>query len=295
MRGIFLMLMVRLSANAAAPSPPPRPSPPPPRWEHPLLWRIEGPRPSYLFGTIHMPDARAAHPPASVMRALDSVDAVWVEVRIDIMTAFKLGLAVGRRDGKTLEDILPAELAARTKKAAEKIGLPWWMERMKKVWIVAQDLEADQLAHEGAILDMAIPRYAEEHGKATGSLETIEEQLTLFDSLSPAEQQHMLEETLDDLDHKVDAFRGLREAYFAGDEAQLTRIIAASWKAKDPLGAKMKRLMLDERNPRMVKSIRAHLADGRGHLFAVGAAHMLGDEGLVAALRRAGLTVTRVR
>jgi uncharacterized protein YbaP (TraB family) len=60
----------RVPAAAAAPAP----------WTRPFLWRIEGAAPSYLFGTMHLPDERAAHFPPSVAQALESSQAVVLEI-----------------------------------------------------------------------------------------------------------------------------------------------------------------------------------------------------------------------
>ena len=48
--------------------------------EKPFLWRIETPVPSYLFGTIHLPDDRVTTLPTVVQQVLDSIDALYTEI-----------------------------------------------------------------------------------------------------------------------------------------------------------------------------------------------------------------------
>ena len=48
---------------------PPRPPPAGRSVKAPFLWRIEGPVPSYLYGTIHVPDAQVTNLPPAVEQA----------------------------------------------------------------------------------------------------------------------------------------------------------------------------------------------------------------------------------
>src|SRR5215510_15315077 len=72
--GITLGASARTQAPAAQPT------------QKPLLWRIEGPVPSYLYGTIHIPDQRVLALPEVVMRAMAASDAVYTEVQLDPAT-----------------------------------------------------------------------------------------------------------------------------------------------------------------------------------------------------------------
>src|SRR5687767_1251819 len=49
----------------------------------PFLWRIEGPVPSYLYGTIHVPDAQVTVLPPAVEKAFASSAAVFTEIPMD--------------------------------------------------------------------------------------------------------------------------------------------------------------------------------------------------------------------
>ena len=44
--------------------------------ENPYLWRIEGETPSYLFGTIHLPDPRVTTFHPEVVKAIRGADAI---------------------------------------------------------------------------------------------------------------------------------------------------------------------------------------------------------------------------
>ena len=56
----------------------------------PFLWRVEGPTPLYLFGTIHVPDDRVLTLPPSVVKAFTDSSAVYTEIPMD--TATQMGV-----------------------------------------------------------------------------------------------------------------------------------------------------------------------------------------------------------
>src|SRR6185295_13415884 len=51
--------------------------------EKPFLWRIDGAPPSYLYGTVHVPDQRVLELPEVVRRAFDASDVFNAEIPLD--------------------------------------------------------------------------------------------------------------------------------------------------------------------------------------------------------------------
>ena len=93
----------------------------------PMLWKVDGKKSSYLFGTIHFPDERVLKLPASVRKALGASDAVYTEIPMDPESQMKAGAQAMLAGDQTLKEILPAELYARVEKlfdlrAAELAG-----------------------------------------------------------------------------------------------------------------------------------------------------------------------------
>src|SRR6516164_6138445 len=73
--------------------------------QKPLLWRIGGPVPSYLYGTIHIPDQRVLALPDVVTRAMNASDAVYTEVVLDqdtLSAAAGAGQLPASQDLKTI-------------------------------------------------------------------------------------------------------------------------------------------------------------------------------------------------
>ena len=90
--------------------------------EKPFLWKIEGKKPSYLFGTIHIPDERVIVLHQVVMDALQASDAIYIETPLDTRTIAKLQQASALSDNKTLRDIVPPDLFAKVEKILQSKG-----------------------------------------------------------------------------------------------------------------------------------------------------------------------------
>jgi uncharacterized protein len=273
---------------------------------HPLLYRVAGAKPSYLFGTIHVPDDRLM-PPENLKSAFHDAEEVVTELPLDDTSPAHAMQLASMPNGKSLSTELPKATYERLKKVFTDKGLgPVFpmMEHMK-IWAVAIQISLldhiQQLLGGAKPIDVIIHDRAKELGKHTSGLETEAEQLSVFDGLTKDEQSRFLEQALDERDkaerdHK-DAFATLMNLYLAGDEAPLLTELNAGFDATRPLDQKLEKRLITDRNKIMTDRIAAKLKSppARGYLFAVGAAHLLGDDGIVAQLRKKGLTVEKVQ
>jgi hypothetical protein len=276
--------------------------------ENPLLWRI-GPaadgqqQPAgYLYGTIHVPDDRVLALPPAVIGALRTSTAVFTEIPMDSATQMAMAPKLMLSEGRTLDDVLPADLYARVEKKVSASGLPMTMIKRFKIWALATQLILLDRMVEFATkqpLDKVIRERGRTAGKRLGALETVDEQLAVFDELSEKEQVHLLRQTLDMLDEHAakgeDPIEIMVEAYLTGDAAELERVMMETYDPDNPIDRKLIGRLFTERNQRMAERIRKELTAAEGPVFfAVGAGHLVGDDGLVDLLRQAELTVERV-
>lgn len=280
---------------------------PPTQIPRPFLWKIEGPgKPSWLFGTIHLQRPDVATPPAAVRAALDEADAVYTEIPLDAATMLALAPQMLLPAGQSLDAILGPALTAAYEKELRRISPALTLAPLAhlKPWAAAATLLEleDQLKYPGVpALDMALFRRAEHAGKETGGLETPAEQLAIFDDLSPGEQAAMVRDTIAQIRAIREGGRSpsdlLAGLYLAGDlDALVAELNKLDFVGEDPeLAAKLLDRLLVRRNATMVRRIveklRAHPEETC--FFAVGAAHLQGDAGLLAALEKAGYRVSR--
>jgi uncharacterized protein YbaP (TraB family) len=280
----------------------------------PFLWRIEGPVPTYLFGTIHVPDAEVLALPPSVESAFAASAVVYTEIPMDAATQFA---ALGRSmlpDDRRLKDVIGKPLFDRLSRAVDR-SLPdearatmgpaiTAMLDGLKPWAAMSQLSSieflpDMMAGRQP-LDAMLYTRAQKEGKTVGALETVDEQVSVFEAFTDEEQTRMLQLTLDELDAAAKAGRPSTQemitGYLSGDLERLGRMMTESMQSDKALSRKFVDLALDRRNVAMTDRIVARRAEqpDRVCFFAVGAGHYAGDGGIIARLVKKGLKVTRL-
>ncbi len=274
--------------------------------DNPFLWRIEGDKPSYLFGTIHVSDPRATVLPSAVEQAFQNSDAVYTEIPMDLQTQFAAAQGMVLPAGNSLTSILPADLVVRTERYLGVLipGMSLDALGQLKVWAIAMTLPLleSQLKNIGAeALDMALYNRAAQAGKEVGGLETAEEQIAIMDNLSLEVQQKLLADTLDYLEKArgkgIDVVDEMVVEYLKGDLDSLGRLMTKYLDINDPFYDNLMDSLLTARNHLMADRIDAMLNSSadKSYFVAVGAGHFWGDEGVHHLLRGKGYNVTRVQ
>ena len=270
----------------------------------PFLWKIEGQSPSYLFGTIHLPDKRVTRLPAPVERAFQSSDAVFTEVPLDAASMTGQIASMMLPGQQTLSHILPADLLERSEKALQDVNPALTLQPLQrfKVWALATMLTVldQQLKNPGQLpLDARLYQRAESENKTLGSLETPQEQMDIFDSMRQDEQVKMLRDTLDFIDDAKARGQSVSEEmiqwYLKGDIQAFGEFLM-SYVTEDAFYDALFERLLHDRNRLMADRIASEIAQhpGRGHFFAVGAGHFWGETAIQRLLRAKGLKVERV-
>ncbi|MCC6162308.1 MAG: TraB/GumN family protein [Acidobacteria bacterium] len=278
----------------------------------PLLWdvRIDGQQ-LWLFGTIHVPDARVLALPPAVREAFDASDRVVTEVAFDTVQQAELAAALMLPEGQRLRTILGEErfarLDARVRSALTPVApqvaplVAGLLDRLKPWAALAQlatldylpDLMAGRLA-----LDAQLYADAVAAGKKAGGLETVAEQVGAFEAFTLEEQTTLMDDALREGGASGLAIPGatLVEWYLAGDDEKLAT--AMSQGVGDPaLSRKVEQEILIKRNRRMADRIDAlHTASPHEIIFvAVGALHLVGPDNLPQLLQARGYDSRRAR
>lgn len=277
----------------------------------PMLWKVEGgklEKPSWLFGTIHVGKGPVAELHPAAARAFDEADAVYTELEMDPATQLGLAKHFLREDGRRLSDSIGEELSAQLEKELKLIqpALTSAVLQTFKTWAVAITLPTLKLQLDGAPpLDMILWQNAAKAGKATSALEKPQDQFVIFDDLSEEEQVIMLSETIRQLKEArvsgEDLTQKLIDSYVAGDDEEVMGWMNRSYEemleGEHPeLGKKLLKRLINDRNAAMAAVILSKLKSepGKGHFFAVGTAHYLGEESIGNHLSKQGYKVTRV-
>jgi uncharacterized protein YbaP (TraB family) len=262
-----------------------------------LLWKIEGSsgQPSYVFGTMHVADLRVVALPPAVRASFDDAKNFVSEVTLDTANLTQLAGRMVLSDGRDLAAVLGQPLYEKVAAVAPSTGLPAEALRHLKPWAIAVILMMPQTNGEN-VLDDRLYQMALEQKKGIHQLETIDEQVDLFDSMAETDQIAILSSALEDRERLPKLIESMIVTYLKRDLAALYRISEAQGEGDARLShlrtAFMRRL-LDERNVRMAERADALLKTGRAFV-AVGALHLYGEHGVLALLASRGYTVTRV-
>jgi uncharacterized protein YbaP (TraB family) len=260
-----------------------------------LLWKIEraGTRPSYVFGTIHSEDPRVLALPQLVQTTFDGADRYVMEAILDEAAMMSMSTRMMFDDGRTLKQVLKEPLYTKAASAMASFGMPEFALQLMKPWAVAMSLSVPK-PETGLFLDLLLMQRAGEQSKPVAGLESVEEQLSIFDQMPMKDQVTMLEETLKYLPELEGMFAALHEAYLARDLAAMGRLSEEQqMKGNRELGEKVMVQLLDTRNHRMVQRMEGYFKEGNAFV-AVGALHLPGREGVLNLLAKRGYRVTAV-
>lgn len=256
-----------------------------------LLWRIEARdgAESYIFGTIHISDPRVTQLSPSVSAALEHSDHFVMEVMFDADTVAQMSRAMYFQHGRSLSQLLPRELYTRVVALLARYQVNGAAADRLKPWAAytTLSLPPDQSAPP---LDLVLMNSAQAAGKTLAGLETLAEQVAVFDGLAEHEQIELLTLTAchyERFQAEVDEMIGY---YETEDLAAMMRMAA---RYESPLQKRFMDLLLRQRNHRMVERMREGLARG-GMFIAIGALHLPGSEGVLKLLQADGYRVHRV-
>ena len=251
----------------------------------------------YLVGSVHLL-AKDSYPlnPAleTAFKESDLLveEADLGEMGVGAQMAF---LSRGMLPSSTpLDKVLsPATYALLTKRAAE-IGVPVEPLKLLKPWMVAQMLEVMQWQKAGFDPELGLDKHfydlAQGTGKSVQGLETLDFQMSLFDGMTLAEQDHLLAETLKEIDTEQANMAKLMDAWKAGDAPTVERIVLSALRQEPQL---YQRLLVD-RNKAWIPKLEALFARKGRTFVVVGAAHLVGPDGLISLLRAKGYTVEQM-
>jgi len=189
--------------------------------------------------------------------------------------------------------LTPATYAALNKAAADG-GAPVEALQRLKPWMIALTLEGLELHKAGFDpelgLDMHFYKLAKSGGKGVQGLETVDYQISRFDDMTMEQQDRLLSESIKEMTTERDSVTKLTDAWKTGDAAAVEKLVLADLKA-DPV---LYQRLLVERNKNWLPKIDALFSRKTHALVLVGAAHLVGSDGLLAMLKAKGYTLEQM-
>jgi len=253
-----------------------------------MLWRIESVdgQINHLFGTIHLTDPRVTDLPHPVVKALNNSVSFGMEVVLDIDAIGTMSKAMYLAEGKSLAKILKPALFAATIRLLDRYGVAAEAAQKLKPWAAFTTVSLPP-GQSGVPLDMFLMFAAQQDRKSIFGLETIDEQLAVFNTLAMSDQVELLNQVVCHYDEFQADVETMIEHYLARD---LAAIMQMAVRYRSPLQERVLEVLLWQRNRRMAARMLPHLHKG-GAFIAIGALHLPGIGGVLDILSEHGYSI----
>jgi uncharacterized protein YbaP (TraB family) len=267
-----------------------------PMSETSLLWKIEGKdlnKPSYLFGTMHLIEKEYFFFPEKLKKHVEKSEQLIMELPgiPDQKEALKY---IQLKEG-TFYDFFTKEQAdsimkwAYTELHMNDAQFRGVMTKMKP--FVAVQL-ATQLHFFGKTesYELTLETLAKEKQLPVKGLESIEEQMSLFDDMSASEQSEMVMEIVRKPKEQFDETKTMEQLYVRQNVDSLYQFIVHS---EGTIASENTRF-IDNRNQNWIPKIEEMIHEKRSFI-AVGAGHLGGPNGVIRLLQKKGYQLTPVK
>jgi uncharacterized protein YbaP (TraB family) len=264
--------------------------------ERTLLWKVsQSDKSIFLLGSIHYLRKENYPLNQAILDAFDVSERLVLEIDLQNTPAgaaqrLTLEKAI-YRDGSNLAQNVGQETYQLATKRAAELGIDMQVVQPMKPWFVALTMLAVKLQRMGLDPKLGVDHHlaerAKRDGKPTSGLETLEFQLGIFDQLSKREQELMLRETAGELERIDKNVKDIVESWLKGDGERLATLLLAGMRQYPELQQKL----VIERNRRWLEEIAKLVEQGSNAMVVVGAAHLVGQEGVVEMLKARGFSV----
>ncbi|HEX8381291.1 MAG TPA: TraB/GumN family protein [Allosphingosinicella sp.] len=265
----------------------------------PAMWKLADKDTTvYLFGTIHLlPKGRSWRTPAMEAAIKGSDELVLEVANIDDMMAgaqamAKLGISPGLPP--IAERVPEAKRAAMRSMIAES-GIPEAVYDRLETWAAALSLLGVTFKRLGLDPSLGVENQIgtpfRTSGKSVVGLETVEQQLGYFDTLSEGAQRAMLLSVVEESAETKAQFAAMLDAWTSGD----LKGIARTFDDETQMSPELKSALMSKRNAAWADWLARRMEKPGTVFVAVGAGHLAGADSVQKMLRKKGLKAKRVQ
>jgi uncharacterized protein YbaP (TraB family) len=262
--------------------------------ENSLLWKISGnglKEPSYLFGTIHITcDATLSE---KVKTALDKTQQLCLELDMDDPNLqVEMMNSMMMQNGVTMKSLAkPEDFKAVDAFLTTNLGFSAEMLNSVKPFMVSAMLYPKMLNCETQSVEAELIKIAKAQNEEVIGLETVGEQLAVFDAIPYQAQMNELVITAKDNMQRDKTELTEMMAIYKSENVEA--MVTFTEKSPNAMTSKYGDVLLKNRNQNWISRMTT-IAKNKPTFFGVGAAHLGGKEGVIALLRKAGFTVEAV-
>ena len=265
------------------------------------LWKIEHDQGEvYLLGSVHLlKEQMAPYRPAIETAFLDShILVVEADIGSEKMLAgaakmMKAGLFA---NDESLETFLSPEQYEKLSHQLKDLGFDIGAYRQYRPWMLAMTVSSLSMMKAGYNpaygVDLHFINRAHDREMRVWELERIDFQIQLFLNMSPEEETAFLFSSIADQKKQHDIVDQLVGAWKEGNLDLMTALLEKQEQNSPELKGFYQNL-LQKRNEKMAEKIMSYISAGEKCLVIMGAAHLLGKQGVVEILREKGIAVSR--
>jgi hypothetical protein len=265
----------------------------------PAMWKVADEDTTlYLFGTIHLlPKGQAWRTPAMEAALAGSQELVLEVANVDDMMAAaqamaKLGLSPGL---PPIAERVPEDKRAAMRAMISESGYPEAVFDRLETWAAALSLLGVTFKRLGLEPELGVEKQIgapfRTAGKTVTGLETVEQQLGYFDTLSEGAQRALLLSVVEDSADTRAQFKAMLDAWAAGD----LKGIARTFDDETQMSPELKDALMSRRNAAWADWLARRMEKPGTVFVAVGAGHLAGEDSVQSMLKKKGLKAKRVQ
>ena len=261
-----------------------------------LLWKIEGnglKQPSYLFGTMHLIEKQYFYFPESLEKLVKKSDFLVMEIAgiPDQAEAMKY---VVLQEGTFYDFFTPQQMDTilawtKSKMMMDEKTFKTTFSKFKP-FVLVQTATQMQFMGKTESYEMTFQNIANKNKIKMEGLETIADQMKIFDDLTKEQQAEMVMEGIRDEVKSNEMSTKMQQIYRRQRIDSLYNMIHA----EGGVLAAEQNTFLDNRNKNWIPKIKNYVSQGKAFI-AVGAGHLGGENGVIRLLEKEGFTVTPVK
>lgn len=253
----------------------------------------------YLGGTVHLLRPADYPLPPPFETAYQDSDKLFFETDLaglsDFSVQARMMQALTYSDDTTLRSVLNDEAYSALSTHVATVGLPLqMMEKFKPGMLIStlQVIEFQKMGFTPQGVDAYFNTRAMGDGKPVGQLEEIDAQIGFIANMGIGHESEFVLLSIEDMKDIPTTMDQMVSAWRAGDNATLAELFVTDMKEGYP--ALYKELLVD-RNNNWMPLIENMFTEEGTEFVLVGAAHLVGEDGLLSILEEKGYQISRVQ
>ena len=268
-----------------------------------FFWQVNSDRATvYLMGSIHFADKSFYPLRKEIKDVFEKSKTLVVELdinKIDRNAYNRLLLEKGiYKDGSTIKDVISEKTWLQLEQRLKLLNISYDDIKSYKPGILVLTLTAMQVMQMGFDPGLGIDAYflnkatSDVSAKKIIELETLGQQVNLF--LNVANGELLLKESLYSLDESESMMGEMVRYWKAGDEKKMNKLLFENVLTEYPAFSAIYDSLIYQRNDQMVSKIDEMLKQQGSYFVVVGSGHLIGEKGIVNALKKNGYEVKRL-